>query len=208
MAARDPERTRERIVAAAIQEFSAKGLAGARVDEIAARAGVNKRMLYHYFGNKDELFRAILEYESEQRARCMARAPQPLAENLPFYYDFFCGDVDNARLLEWEALEGGDAPAIAEEERRRMLAIVVERFGDAQAHGQLADDLDPDLAFLATMALTTFPLAFPQLTRFVTGRTPTDAEFQRRWTVFLRQMAQHMSGGPHDQDAPEANATR
>jgi AcrR family transcriptional regulator len=49
------------ILAAAGAEFAAKGLAGARVDQIARRAGVNKRMLYHYFGNKEALWLAVLE---------------------------------------------------------------------------------------------------------------------------------------------------
>ena len=58
---RDPEATRARILAAAKAEFARKGLGGARVDDIAARAKANKRMLYHYFGNKEELFRITLE---------------------------------------------------------------------------------------------------------------------------------------------------
>jgi AcrR family transcriptional regulator len=58
---RDPERTRGAILAAAGEEFSHKGYAGARVDAIAMRAGVNKRMLYHYFGGKDGLYVAVLE---------------------------------------------------------------------------------------------------------------------------------------------------
>jgi TetR/AcrR family transcriptional regulator len=58
---RDPEATRERILRAAVAEFADKGLGGARVDEIADRAGANKRMLYHYFGNKEDLFLAALE---------------------------------------------------------------------------------------------------------------------------------------------------
>ena len=57
---RHPARTRERILASALREFSDKGLAGARVDCIARRARINKRMLYHYFGNKASLFREIL----------------------------------------------------------------------------------------------------------------------------------------------------
>ncbi|WP_338664295.1 TetR family transcriptional regulator [Pararoseomonas sp. SCSIO 73927] len=55
------EATRQRILDAALAEFAAHGLAGARVDEIAARAGANKRMLYAYFGNKEELWVAVLE---------------------------------------------------------------------------------------------------------------------------------------------------
>jgi AcrR family transcriptional regulator len=58
---RDPEATRARILAAAKAEFARKGLGGARVDDIAARAKANKRMLYHYFGNKEDLFRITLE---------------------------------------------------------------------------------------------------------------------------------------------------
>jgi AcrR family transcriptional regulator len=59
--ARDPERTRAVILAAATAEITAKGLGGARVDEIAERAAVNKRMIYHYFGDKDGLYLAVLE---------------------------------------------------------------------------------------------------------------------------------------------------
>ncbi|MGQ0485598.1 MAG: TetR family transcriptional regulator [Hyphomicrobiales bacterium] len=59
--ARDPAATRQRILAAAKAEFARKGLGGARVDDIALRAKSNKRMMYHYFGNKDELFRIVLE---------------------------------------------------------------------------------------------------------------------------------------------------
>jgi AcrR family transcriptional regulator len=58
---RDPERTRQRIMEAATHEFATKGLGGARIADIAARAGANKRMLYHYFGDKDALFLAVLE---------------------------------------------------------------------------------------------------------------------------------------------------
>ncbi len=59
--ARDPDATRKRILKAAKAEFARKGLGGARIDDIAARAKSNKRMLYHYFGNKEELFRITLE---------------------------------------------------------------------------------------------------------------------------------------------------
>ena len=55
------EGTRQRVLAMARAEFAAKGLAGARVDEIAHRAGINKQAIYYHFGNKDDLFRATLE---------------------------------------------------------------------------------------------------------------------------------------------------
>ncbi|RAI25742.1 TetR/AcrR family transcriptional regulator, partial [Rhodoplanes serenus] len=58
---RDPVRTRAAILDAATHEFRSKGLTGARVDTIAKRSGVNKRMIYHYFGGKDGLYVAVLE---------------------------------------------------------------------------------------------------------------------------------------------------
>ena len=58
---RDPERTRARILEAATAEFARYGLGGARVDRIAKRAAANKRMLYYYFRDKDNLFLAALE---------------------------------------------------------------------------------------------------------------------------------------------------
>jgi AcrR family transcriptional regulator len=77
---RQPAATRRKILAAAIAESAAAGLAGARVDEIARRAGVGKRMLYHYFGNKEALWLAVLEdayarIRGEERLLAVGRLP-------------------------------------------------------------------------------------------------------------------------------------
>ena len=74
VAARNPKRSRERILSAALKEFAAKGFAGARVDAIARRAAINKRMLYHYFGDKEHLFREVMRLKMAER--------QAWAENL------------------------------------------------------------------------------------------------------------------------------
>jgi TetR/AcrR family transcriptional regulator len=63
---RDPAATRKKLLTAARREFASSGLAGARVDEIAARAGVNKQLVYHYFGDKDALYLAVLEWVYEE----------------------------------------------------------------------------------------------------------------------------------------------
>jgi TetR/AcrR family transcriptional regulator len=63
---RDPAATRTKLLSAARREFASRGLAGARVDEIAARAGVNKQLVYHYFGDKDALYLAVLEWVYEE----------------------------------------------------------------------------------------------------------------------------------------------
>jgi TetR/AcrR family transcriptional regulator len=63
---RDPVATQNKLLTAARREFAQNGLAGARVDEIAARAGVNKQLVYHYFGDKDALYLAVLEWVYEE----------------------------------------------------------------------------------------------------------------------------------------------
>ena len=63
---RNPEATRRKLLTAARREFADGGLAGERVDEIAARPGVNKQLVYHYFGDKDALYLAVLEWVYEE----------------------------------------------------------------------------------------------------------------------------------------------
>jgi AcrR family transcriptional regulator len=66
----DAEETRNNILEVAAREFADKGLAGARIDEIAEKTASSKRMIYYYFGGKDELYRAVLERSYGQiRAR-------------------------------------------------------------------------------------------------------------------------------------------
>src|SRR5580658_7945450 len=87
---RDPDRTRGRILAAALAEFSAKGFAGARVDAIARRARGNKRMLYHYFGNKEDLFAAVLRHKMAERRAWGSTLPDDQSERLSFWFEAAC----------------------------------------------------------------------------------------------------------------------
>lgn len=72
---RDPDQTRRRILAAAARAFADAGYAGARVDAIARAAGVNKRMLYHYFGDKASLYAAVLRAPLPADAATAAASP-------------------------------------------------------------------------------------------------------------------------------------
>jgi AcrR family transcriptional regulator len=94
--ARDPERTRRRILDAATAEFARYGLGGARIDRIARRAGANKRMLYYYFGDKDGLFLASLEAryahirEAERALQLEHLAPPAALERLVRFTWTYC----------------------------------------------------------------------------------------------------------------------
>jgi TetR/AcrR family transcriptional regulator len=192
VAIRDPKRTRDRILAAALEEFSAHGLAGARVDRIARRARINKRMLYHYFGDKEDLFREILGRKLRERAMSVAAAPHDPSESLVYWFAVVCHDRDWVRLMQWEALGGNDGPLIGEAERRRAFGRGIEKVRDGQDRRLLDRHLDARQLLLSMMALTTFPLAFPQITRLVTGHAPGTACFQKSWAVFLRRFAASM----------------
>ena len=189
VAERNPERTRERILSAALREFATNGFAGARVDAIARRAAINKRMLYHYFGDKERLFREVLHRKiAERQASAEGLSGDP-AESLPFWFKLSCRDADWVRLLEWEALQEADGRVIDERNRRTATERGIERIRQSQARGQISAELDPRHVMLAMRSLTMFPAAFPQLTRLIVGRPISDPKFQKERAEFLRRFA-------------------
>ena len=110
---RDPEGMRLRILEAAKTEFASKGLAGARVDRIAAQAGANKRMLYYHVGNKDALYLVVLEgaYEqirAEERTLDLEHLdpPDAIESLIGFTWNYFIRNPEFLALLNTENLEG------------------------------------------------------------------------------------------------------
>ncbi len=186
---RDPDRTRRRILAAALAEFSAKGFAGARVNAIARRAKGNKRMLYHYFGNKEALFSAVLRHKmAEQRSWDVAMSNDATVR-LPFWFQTACGDANWVRLLEWEALQGNAKKVIDEHERCVAATYWLQRLRERQQQGQLTTAFDLRHLALAMQSLTLFPAAFPQLVRLTTGQYVADPKFQNEYRKFLKDLA-------------------
>jgi TetR/AcrR family transcriptional regulator len=186
---RDPEGTRRRILAAALREFSAKGIDGARVDAIADRAGTNKRMLYYYFGSKDDLFRAVLRQRLADRAPTARERDRTGPGRIAELQDRLDDSADYVRLLMWEGLERGRRGEVEQELlRRESLLEWCDDVRDAQRRGDLPGDLDAEQLVLSELALAMFPVAFPQITRLVTGKLPTDAEFKTDRRAFLERL--------------------
>jgi len=199
VATRNPKRSRERILAAALKEFAAKGFAGARVDFIARRAAINKRMLYHYFGNKEGLFKAVLRRKITERQAWAENLSGDPAESLTFWFEAACHDTDWVRLFEWEALQGDAHKVIDEKIRRAATARGLERIRQRQVRGQISAELDPRHVMLAMRSLTMFPAAFPQLTRLIMGRPVSDPKFQKERAEFLRRFAAAFRPAPGGQ---------
>ncbi len=184
---RDPEGTKRKILAAALQEFVALGIDGARVDAIAARARVNKQLLYYYFGSKDGLFRAVLRERLAERTPEAALADRTGPARLSELQDRLSGARDWIRLLMWEALERSGRAPVEQEVRRATLEQWVATVEEAQADGALPANLDARQLVLSELGTVLFPLAFPQLTRLVTGHAPTSPEFLSERRAFLEE---------------------
>jgi len=108
---RDAGQTRKRILDAATVEFARKGLGGARVDAIAARAKSNKRMIYHYFGSKEGLFSAVLESayldirSAEQRLKLEELSPaEAMARLVQFTWNYYLVHPEFLTLVNSENL--------------------------------------------------------------------------------------------------------
>ena len=190
---RDLARTREQILRAALSEFAAYGLAGARCENIARRARVNKRMLFYCFGSKEELYREILRQKFSQRTTLYESVPADLGRAILHWYEAFSSDLEWVRLLEWEALGNGDGELVGEQERRQYLAQTLASLQRAQLNGLVPKDLDLSQLQISIIALTAFPLAFPQMTRLATGLAPTDPRFRRKRLRFLRWLGGRLS---------------
>ena len=112
---KDPARTMEEILEVAMAEFADKGLAGARIDEIAAATRTSKRMIYYYFGSKDGLYLAVLE-EAYRRMRTVESAQhlgdmppvQALRHLVEFTYDHHRDNEDFIRLVMSENIHRAD----------------------------------------------------------------------------------------------------
>ena len=111
---RNPDRTRRRLLRAAIKLFAQQGFHAVSVDAIVDLAKVNKRMVYHYFGSKDALFEAaVLEVDGriesiEFHAVGLGRDPaEKLARLWESYFAFLDDEPEFTRLLQWENLEKG-----------------------------------------------------------------------------------------------------
>ena len=148
---RDAEATRARLLQAATEEFAAHGIAGARVDRIGAAAQANKALIYTYFGNKDQLFDAVM---AAHVALLLDRVPLT-PHDLPGYagrlFDFLTAHPHQLRLAVWHRLErgAGRGPAGASASMRGKTAAVAA----AQDDGALPGDFAPEDLLAFTLAL-------------------------------------------------------
>jgi TetR/AcrR family transcriptional regulator len=157
-------RTREEIIEASLYEFSNKGYDGGRVDEIALRAGINKNVLYHHFGNKDSLFVAVLQHTYECiRARqqdMQLRTLDPetgMRRLVVFTGRIWVQFPEFQRLLMSENLVGGKHMAQLVEVHdlyNPLLATITDLLGRGTSEGVFRAGIDPVDLYISITSLT------------------------------------------------------
>lgn len=156
---RDADRTRRTILDAATSAFAEQGLAGARVDDIAERAGVNKRMIYAYFGDKDGLYREVLasRLAVPEASRALAAEADPrraLEALVRWYFRLLTSDRAFSRLLAWHLLSGGGRRRdVLLDSAAPALELVTELVRRGLAAGALRADVEPEMFRTAVIAL-------------------------------------------------------
>lgn len=185
---RDPERTKARILDAAVAEFAAKGFAGARVSEIAARAGVNKQLISYYFGGKEGLYHAMRNHwRAEESA--FADPSQPLGRLVAGYVRANTTHRDFGKLMVWQGLTDDDTPepGFVEDMRRDL-----EHLRGRQEEGEFPADLDPAVVLVALFAMAAAGVSFPQLVRAVCDQDPASPEFGEHYAEQIERLVGHL----------------
>src|SRR6187402_1511185 len=162
----DPERTKANIMEIAAAEFGEKGLAGARIDEIAAATKTSKRMIYYYFGSKEGLYLAVLE-ESYRRVRDIEselhlqdlEPEQALRRLVAFTFDHHLAHESYIRLVMSENINRGQF--LAQSQRIQDLnvpaiAAIRHLYDRGVASGAFRAGLDPVDIHASISALSFF----------------------------------------------------
>lgn len=188
---RDSEATKARILAAAKTEFARLGLGGARVDEIAEKAEANKRMIYHYFGSKEDLFTAVLEEaylgirQAEQALQLDDLAPDEALKVLVcFTWNYYLDNpefirlVNSANLHQGRHLEGSERLRAASRQFVGMVRKILDR---GVAAGIFREGVDP-----VQLNITIAAIGYYYLTNRFTGEILFERDFMTQSSLDAR----------------------
>ena len=168
--------TRARLLQASTEEFAEHGLAGARVDRIAERSGVNKRMIYFYFENKQGLFDEVILSQLDALIDATPFTPDDLAGWAVGLYDRLTANAQVFRLFAWRNLERSTAPSAERESYAHKIALITQ----GQAAGTIEAGISAADLIAFVLALTTsWSIASPALYAVTTGRVASKASRRR-----------------------------
>jgi AcrR family transcriptional regulator len=190
---RDADRTQQAILRAAMAEFADKGLGGARIDAIAERAGINKRLIYYYFEGKDRLFLAVLEQtyddirSAEQALHLEAQDPvQAMRELVAFTWNHYVRHPEFLNLLNSENLHR--ARHLKQSSRiREMNSPLVQTLGEVLERGRR------DGVFRGGIDAVQLYISIAGLAYFYLSNNPTLSTIFGRDLMSAKAMAERLS---------------
>ncbi|MCY9782407.1 TetR family transcriptional regulator [Nocardiopsis sp. EMB25] len=189
------ETTRALLLQAARHEFAEHGIAGARVDRIAERAGVNKQRIYAHFGDKEQLFRYVVVKALNELSKAVTVTDdQDPAAYVARVFDYHRAHPDLLRLLLWESLHYGNARLPAEEERAELYDAKAASLSDALSVDTEVSDTRQLL--LTLIGLAVWPQIAPQIARLVLGPDAASDTEQERLREFLVDFTRTALGHP------------
>jgi len=177
---RDADRSQATILAAARDEFADYGLGGARMDRIAERAGLNKRLIYYYFEDKEQLFRAVLEQaylhirEEERKLNLLDLQPSAAVRRLveftwQYYLDHpeFLTLLNSANLHRARHLDGSER---VREMNSPLIATLGEILERGRKEGTFRGGIDPVQLYVSIAGLSYFYLSNNHTLSAIFGR--------------------------------------
>ena len=196
---RDARATKELLLEAATDEFAEFGLAGARIDRIAERAGANKRLLYVYFGDKDALFRTVIDRQTGPYLDAVTLDPTDLAAYAAARFDFMLHHPRMARLVAWRTFEGLEPS----EGERLGFKAKVDAIARAQRDGLLDATIPALDLFALVLRMTEAWLSAPPALLAATGRHgPTSAARLRQHRGSLVEAVRRLTTSPTPPTSP------
>jgi TetR/AcrR family transcriptional regulator len=163
---RNPARTREAILKAAVAEFCSNGFTGARVENISAKSGANMRLLYHYFGDKEGLYTAVLDrvytqVRAEERRLDLGSVEpaEGMRRLVNFTFNFFARHRDYISLLNNENLLRGRFVKKSRAVRPLtlpLLATITDLLERGHKAGTFRAGVDPIQLYISITALSYF----------------------------------------------------
>jgi AcrR family transcriptional regulator len=150
---RDGEASRRRLLDAATAEFGEHGLAGGRVDRIAAASGVNKAQMYGWFGSKDGLFDAVFDDQLHRIVDTVPFTPEDLPGYAVRLYDSYLAAPDLIRLTSWHRLERVRSGPLLRTGTEAWTGPKLDGVVRAQEAGLVVDDVRPEDVYALVIAL-------------------------------------------------------
>lgn len=199
-------RTRADILRAAREEFCEEGFNGARVDRIAARAKANKRLLYHYFGNKEALYQAVLldaykEIRSGEQKLSLSQHPplEAMDRLVRFTFRHFLANPWFPRLLAVENLQNArflkqieDIPAL----HSPLVAVLADILKRGSESGVFRPDVDPMQLYISIAGLGYFYVSNMKTLSVIFGRDLSDfALIQEREAQAVQMVLDYLKAG-------------